>query len=344
VLLEVKILVEDPCCIDMHSNSRDNEVAPTASLIIIMQEPTEEDEAFISTENEREDPNPNSTDDTFSLQRKAAKRTLPWDLAVDELELVSPQQAEDIRAMKRSRLEEPSSASTDEAWTVEENAKLSSAVANTLKKKWGKEYKIDWVAVAALVPGRTEVQCRNRWHNDLVSNIDPTTARAGKWTADEDGKLKDAIQTHVGKNWAGIAALVPGRTITQCRHRWHDVLNPNIDRANRRTGEWTVDEDGKLKDAVQTHSGKHWVAVAALVSGRTKFQCHRRWHDVLNANIDRTNRRTGKWAEDEDSKLKNAVQTHGGKNWAAVASLVPARTRQQCWNRWQDLGRSPKQN
>jgi hypothetical protein len=31
------------------------------------------------------------------------------------------------------------------SWTSEEDAKLTSAVANTSKKKWGNEYKIDWV-------------------------------------------------------------------------------------------------------------------------------------------------------------------------------------------------------
>jgi hypothetical protein len=79
-----------------------------------MQEATEDDddEASISMENVGEDPNLN---DTFAVRRKAAKRTLPWDLSVDKLELVSPQQAEEIRATKRPRLEEPSSASIDEA-------------------------------------------------------------------------------------------------------------------------------------------------------------------------------------------------------------------------------------
>jgi hypothetical protein len=212
-----------------------------------MQEPTEDDddddEASISTENEREDPNLNSTDGTFSLQRKAAKRTLPWDLAVDELELMSPQQNEDIRAMKRPRLEEPSSASTDEAWTElsshetavslpapadvdsdantdpvkvkgvtgswtpEEDAKLNSAVTNTGKKKYGKEYHTSWVAVAALVPGRTAIQCKGRWKNALNPNIDPTTGRTGRWTEDEDSKLKDAILAHGGNDWAATSAL-----------------------------------------------------------------------------------------------------------------------------------------
>jgi hypothetical protein len=50
------------------------------------------------------------------MRRKAAKRTLPWDLAAGELDLVSPPpQAEVLPATKKLRLEEPFSESTDEA-------------------------------------------------------------------------------------------------------------------------------------------------------------------------------------------------------------------------------------
>jgi hypothetical protein len=38
-------------------------------------------------------------------------------------------------------------------WTPEEDAKLTSAVTKTRKKKFGKELKVDWVVVAVLVPG-----------------------------------------------------------------------------------------------------------------------------------------------------------------------------------------------
>ena len=36
-------------------------------------------------------------------------------------------------------------------WTPEEDVKLSSAITNTRKKKWGKKDRIDWAVVAALV-------------------------------------------------------------------------------------------------------------------------------------------------------------------------------------------------
>jgi hypothetical protein len=146
---------------------------------------------------------------TVAVRRKAANRTLPWDLAAGELDLVPPPPAEEIPARKKRRLEEAFSASTaptDELarknaspdvsvgllpraadddddvnadpvtdtqpnagvtratgrWTVDEDVNLTTAVANTSKKKWGNEYKTDWDAVAALVPCRTRIQCHNR--------------------------------------------------------------------------------------------------------------------------------------------------------------------------------------
>jgi myb proto-oncogene protein len=152
----------------------------------------------------------------------------------------------------------------------------------------------NWEKIAALVPGRSEMQCSSRWHDALVSNIDPMTACTGRWTAVEDIKLKDAVQTHGGKDWAAIAALVPGRTKLQCRMRWKDALDSNIDPTTVRAGKWSEDEDKKLKGAVLTHGGKNWDKIAALVPGRTKKQCNKRWHNALKPNIDRASGHTGK--------------------------------------------------
>jgi hypothetical protein len=249
---------------------------PVVSLHIIMQAPpADQAEAIIPMEIvSNEDANLNGT---VKISRKAAKRTLPWDLNAEELLLLSsqPPQAEDIpAARKKQRLDEPlpTTTTTDEAarktasndlseehspsaadnyytktdadpvttdtqtnagetratarWTLEEDAKLTSAVANTRKKKHRGEYAPDWVAVAALVPGRTQIPCRKRWCNALDPSIDRTNERAGKWAEDEDSMLKDAVQRHGGKDWVAISALVPGRTKKQCWSRWK-CIDPN---------------------------------------------------------------------------------------------------------------------
>jgi hypothetical protein len=104
--------------------------------------------------------------------------------------------------------------------------------------------------------------------------------KGASWTADEDKKLEDAVQAHGGKNWKGIAALVPGRTNQQCRHRWglrSAALTTTVKEQATKGASWTADEDKKLEDAVQAHGGKNWKGIAALVPGRTNTQCRHRW-------------------------------------------------------------------
>jgi hypothetical protein len=40
-------------------------------------------------------------------------------------------------------------------------------------------------------------------------------------------------------------------------------------------------------------------------------------------NVDWSNKRSGKWTEGEDIRLKDAIQMHGGKDWAAISGMVP---------------------
>jgi hypothetical protein len=216
----------------------------------------------------------------------------------------------------------PSAAAYRRDWSLEEDAQLTKAV-----KKHGK----DWVAVAQMVPGRTNSQCRSRW----VRNLDPVAGKTtGRWKPEEDAKLIEGMKKHA-ENWAAVATLVPGRTDMQCRSRWVKNLNPANGR-NKGKGphRWTPDEDAKLVEAVKNH-GKHWVAVATLVPGRTDGQCRQRWFDNLNpANGGEKKRKPPRsWKPDEDARLVEAVKRHG-KHWVKAATLVPGRTDDQCRKRW----------
>jgi hypothetical protein len=212
-------------------------------------------------------------------------------------------------------------------WTEDEDIKLKDAV----HVHGGN----NWDAIAALVPGRMRNQCHHRWHNALNPSIDGATRRQGKWTEDEDIKLKSLVHTHGGNNWDDISTLVSGRTKRQCRDRWHDSLDPSVGLATARVGKWIEDEDIKLKNSVHTHGGNNWYEIAMLVPGRTKGQCQDRWRNSLRHSSGGATRRMGRWTEDEDIKLKNSVHTHGGKNWDEIATLVPGRSKVQCRSRWQ---------
>jgi hypothetical protein len=108
-----------------------------------------------------------------------------------------------------------------------------------------------------------------------------------------------------------------------------DDADAHIDSVtDTRSARWTPAEDAELTNAVVGNTCKaklgkkyikDWAAVAALVPSR---------------NITRAAGRVGKWTEGEDIKLKDAVRTHGGKNWGKIAALVLNRTETQCSTRF----------
>nr|GLL17457.1 uncharacterized protein LOC109172334 isoform X1 [Ipomoea trifida] len=144
-------------------------------------------------------------------------------------------------------------------WTEEEDNKLRAAV-----EVFGES---NWQVVAASLEGRTGTQCSNRW----IKTLHPARKRVGKWTADEDKRLKVAVMLFGPKTWRKIAQYVPGRTHVQCRERWANSLDPSLN-----LNGWTEEEDFKLESAIQEH-GYSWSKVAACVAPRTDNQCRRRW-------------------------------------------------------------------
>jgi hypothetical protein len=215
----------------------------------------------------------------------------------------------------------------DTVWTTDEDSKLTSAVQRHGGKKW--------VTVAKLLPGRTKIQCKCRWNDFLKHSIDQAAVRLGTWTEDEDNKLKDAVHIHRGKQWGIIATLVPGRTKAQCSGRWYSALNPSVVLTAGHSGKWTEDEDNMLTYAIHVHGDKGWTGITALVPGRTRKQCHYRWHKCLNSTLTAAYIRP--WTEDEDVELLHALQMYGGKKWDAITALVPLRSKRQCHGRWYDI-------
>ncbi|XP_042502214.1 snRNA-activating protein complex subunit 4 isoform X2 [Macadamia integrifolia] len=144
-------------------------------------------------------------------------------------------------------------------WTPEEDAQLCVAV-----EVFGEGH---WQLIASNLEGRTGTQCSNRWRKTLH----PSRKVVGRWTVDEDKRLKVAVMLLGPKSWPRIAKFVHGRTQVQCRERWVNALDPSLN-----LGEWTEDEDNKLEAAIKEH-GYCWSKVAAAVPPRTDSQCRRRW-------------------------------------------------------------------
>ncbi|KAH7841626.1 hypothetical protein Vadar_032259 [Vaccinium darrowii] len=150
-------------------------------------------------------------------------------------------------------------------WTEDDDDKLRAAV-----ETFGEG---NWQLIASTLEGRTGTQCSNRW----IKSLHPARQRVGRWTLEEDKRLKVAVMLFGPKNWNKIAQFVPGRTHVQCRERWFNNLNPSLIFCG-----WTQEEDSKLDAAVAKHrdycrSKVHWCKVAACVPPRTDNQCKRRW-------------------------------------------------------------------
>eukprot|EP00158_Paraphelidium_tribonemae_P005397 Partr_v1_DN27317_c0_g1_i2_m46539 putative Small nuclear RNA activating complex, polypeptide 4, 190kDa len=82
-----------------------------------------------------------------------------------------------------------------------------------------------WAKVAQLIPGRTNIQCRNRWKDVLDPSI-----RSDPWTEQEDETLRRGFSEY-GNKWTKISSLLPGRTGLQCRDRF---LRKNCPKSSRR--------------------------------------------------------------------------------------------------------------
>jgi hypothetical protein len=120
----------------------------------------------------------------------------------------------------------------------------------------------NWGKVAVNVPGRNEIQCRDKWRK--MSKKAATTA-SGAWTVEEEKKLVSAVETFGTTSWTNIAADVPGRSENQCRSKWWNISRKAGTTAS---GHWTGEEEKKLAAAVETYGGRNWDKIAEHVQGR----------------------------------------------------------------------------
>lgn len=131
----------------------------------------------------------------------------------------------------------------------------------------------NWVAIAeTYVPHRTPEQCMRWWWSHHDRNKDA-------WSTAEDQTLREAVVEKQEQDWDKIAQLLPGRSASECRHRWMRVLNPEL-----KKGRWSSDEELKLLDIIHKWEGQAipWDLVAKeLDTGRHKWSCQQKYMVIL---------------------------------------------------------------
>jgi hypothetical protein len=124
--------------------------------------------------------------------------------------------------------------------------------------------------IASHFPEKSQQQVVERW----TKVLDPHLVK-GSWTGEEDQMILEFVKNHGTKNWTQLATLLPGRIGKQCRERWINHLDPDINHSA-----FTPDDDHQIIELHKLYGNK-WAKMAAVMRTRSCNAIKNRWNSTL---------------------------------------------------------------
>ncbi|KAJ3446038.1 myb protein-related [Anaeramoeba flamelloides] len=149
-------------------------------------------------------------------------------------------------------------------WDSQSDNKLIKMVEMYNEKNWDK--------IAGEFPKFDQSDCLLRYRS-----VFQIKCKKGPWNEVEDKLLISAVKKLGNANsiWNSIAMLVPGRNSKQCRERWRNQLDPEIDRSPI-----TEEEDRLLIEKI-AEIGNKWCKLSTHFKGRPDNMLKNHWYSVL---------------------------------------------------------------